>query len=207
MSAPPVIERKPRDTALSARLGRLIPQREHIENSRWLRPFAGSVLRSDLWRFTRRSVPRGVALGLFIGVIIPMAHFIVAALLAVFVRANVPAALVATFVGNPVTVLALWALAYKVGELMLHADAMTAIAPVARTMQQTQTDVLLQRITGAGLDTALGLLVIASLTASVGFLLTGWVWRWWVARKRAARLALALERRALRAQAGPHPLP
>ncbi len=170
-------------------LSRHIPTREQMEHNRWMRPFAGNVLRPELWRFTRRSVPRGAALGLFIGVIIPMAHFVVAAVLAVFVRANVPAALLATFIGNPLTVAGLWWAGYKIGEAMLHADAMTQIAPVATAMQHTQTDQLLQRLTGAGEDTALGLLLIAATCACVGYIVTAWVWRWWVVRKRRARLA------------------
>ncbi len=87
---------------------RFVPTREQIEKNRWVRPFAHNVLRPELWRFTRRSVPRGVALGLFIGTIIPIAHFLVAAALAMFVRANVPVALAATFIGNPLTVAGIW---------------------------------------------------------------------------------------------------
>jgi hypothetical protein len=41
---------------------RNMPTREQMEGNRFIRPFAGRVLRSELWRFTRRSVPRGVAL-------------------------------------------------------------------------------------------------------------------------------------------------
>ena len=59
-----------------------VPTREQLEKSRWIKPFAKHVLRSDLWRFNRRSVPRAVALGLFVGIMIPLAHFVTAALLA-----------------------------------------------------------------------------------------------------------------------------
>jgi uncharacterized protein (DUF2062 family) len=43
------------------------PSRESFERSRFLRPFAQRVFHPALWRFTRRSVPRGVALGLLVG--------------------------------------------------------------------------------------------------------------------------------------------
>jgi len=79
------------------------PTREKLESNRYIRPFASRVLRSDLWRFTRRSVPRGIALGLFVGILIPFAHSFVAALTAVFVRANVPVAIAATWTSNPAT--------------------------------------------------------------------------------------------------------
>jgi uncharacterized protein (DUF2062 family) len=175
---------------------RHIPTREQLERNRFVRPFAHRVLHSELWRFTRRSVPRGVALGLFVGVMIPLAHFVVATFLAVFVRANIPAALAATFVGFPVVYVGIVALAYNVGNWLLHIDASTAIQPLSETMQATNTGTLLERLTGAGTETALGLFVIATILASVGYLVTGFGWRWWVGRKRRQRLAEARERRA-----------
>ncbi len=175
---------------------RHIPTREQLERNRFVRPFAHRILHSELWRFTRRSVPRGVALGLFVGVMIPLAHFVVATLLAVFVRANIPAALAATFVGFPVVYVFIVALAYQIGNWLLHVDASTAIQPLTETMQATNTGTFLERLTGAGTDTALGLFVIAAVLSSVGYLVTGFGWRWWVGRKRRRRLADARERRA-----------
>ncbi|MEO6040821.1 MAG: DUF2062 domain-containing protein [Croceibacterium sp.] len=175
---------------------RHLPTREQLERNRFIRPFAHRVLRSDLWRFTRRSVPRGVALGLFVGVMIPLAHFVVAAFLAVFVRANIPAALAATFIGFPVVYVFIVALAYRIGEWLLHLDAATTMQPISGTMQATQTGDLLQRITGAGMQTAFGLLVIATVLAVVGYLATGFFWRLRIAAKRRHRLAEARARRA-----------
>ena len=164
------------------------PTRESLGNSRWLRPVAHHLLRSDLWRFNRRSVPRGVALGLFVGVMIPLAHFVVAAFLAIFVRANIPAAMLATFIGFPVIYVGLVALAYKVGNFLLRVDAMTTIQPISNAMETTQTDHLLQSLTGAGLSTAFGLFVIATVLSSLGYVVTSVVWRMRVGRKRQARL-------------------
>lgn len=168
-----------------------VPTREQLEQNRWVRPFAHIVLRSDLWRFNRRSVPRGIALGLFVGILIPFAHSAVAALSAVFVRANVPVAIAATWISNPATWVIIFPAAYKIGQALLHLDRMTGLAPISETMQQTQTDHLLQNLTGKGLDTAFGLFVIATVLASVGYVLTSFGWRWWIGRKRAERLAEA----------------
>src|SRR6187551_4040777 len=93
---------------------RNMPTREQMERNRFIRPFAHRVLRSELWRFTRRSVPRGVALGLLVGVIVPLAQILFAALLCVPVRANVPLAALATFVTNPFTTPLIWVAAYWV---------------------------------------------------------------------------------------------
>ena len=168
-----------------------IPTREGLERNRWVRPFAHRVLRSDLWRFNRRSVPRGVALGLFVGILIPFAHSFVAALAAVFVRANVPVAIASTWTSNPATWVVIFPAAYKIGEVILHLDRLAGVSPISQTLQHTGSDQLLQRLTGAGLDTAFGLFVIATLLSAMGYLLTGFGWRWWIARKRASRLAQA----------------
>ncbi|WEK47337.1 MAG: DUF2062 domain-containing protein [Candidatus Andeanibacterium colombiense] len=173
----------------TAWLSRNMPTRESMEHNRFIQPFAHRVLRSELWRFTRRSVPRGVALGLLVGIIIPFAQIFFAALLSVSVRANVPVAAVTTFVTNPFTTPLIWYFSYEVGSLILRVDAATVGAPVSTTLQQTDFDQALQWLTGATLVTAFGLVVVAVASAAVSYLVTGWVWRGWIGRKRRRHLA------------------
>ena len=61
---------------------RHIPTQESLQRYRLLRPFAHHLGQPALWRLNRRSVPRAVALGLFVGVIIPIMHTAIAAVLA-----------------------------------------------------------------------------------------------------------------------------
>ena len=178
---------------------RNLPTREQMEKSRVIRPFAHRVLRSELWRFTRRSVPRGVALGMLVGIIVPFAQILFASLLCLSVRANVPVAALTTFVTNPFTTPFIWVIAYKVGAWLLRVDAMTVVAPVNQAMEHSQFDDMLTWLTGATLVTAFGLVVVAVVAAAVSYLATSFGWRWWIARKRRARLAQARELRAARA--------
>lgn len=78
------------------------PRREAFENSRILAPIAHRVLAPELWRFTRRSVPRGVALGLLVGIflMIPGLQIAGAAFLAMPFRANIPLAAAMTFLSE-----------------------------------------------------------------------------------------------------------
>ncbi|MCB2051390.1 MAG: DUF2062 domain-containing protein [Novosphingobium sp.] len=168
-----------------------MPTREQMERSRWIRPFANRVLRSELWRFTRRSVPRGVALGMLIGIIIPFGQILFASLLSLSVRANVPVAALTTFVTNPLTTPLLWIVAYKVGSWLLHVDAMTVVAPVNTAIEHTELQQALQWLTGATLVTAFGLVVIAVVAASISYVVTSFLWRWWVGHKRRTRMAAA----------------
>src|SRR3546814_20251713 len=96
-----------------------MPQREEVARNRWLRPVAHRVLRSELWRFTRRSVPRGVALAGVVGILVPVAQTIVAAFLALPFPANLPAAAVTTSLTNPLPTPPLWFPASSLGPLLL----------------------------------------------------------------------------------------
>lgn len=170
-------------TFLADFIRRNMPTREELEKNRFIRPFAHRVLRSELWRFTRRSVPRGVALGLLVGIIVPFAQILFAALLSTTVRANVPLAALTTFVTNPATTPAIWIAAYWVGKWLLHIDAATVVAPVNTAIEQTDLQRFLEWLTGATMVTAFGLIVIAIVAAAISYVLSGWVWRAMVARK------------------------
>src|SRR3954449_3440181 len=104
-------------------LKRHVPTRETIHSYRLLRPFARHLSKPELWRLHRRSVPRAVALGLGIGIIIPFMHTAIAALLAIPLRANVAIAAAFTLVVNPLTIPALYYAAYRIGSWELHHDA------------------------------------------------------------------------------------
>ena len=77
---------------------RNMPTRDSMERNRLLRPVAHRVLAPELWRFTRRSVPRGVALGVVAGFLFPVAQIAIAAVFALPFRANVPVAALTTFI-------------------------------------------------------------------------------------------------------------
>jgi uncharacterized protein (DUF2062 family) len=173
---------------------RNMPTREQMARNRFIKPFAHRVLRSELWRFTRRSVPRGVALGLLVGIIVPFAQILFAALLSVPIRANVPIAALTTFVTNPFTTPLIWIGAYWVGGALLRVDAATVVAPVNTAIEQTELQQALEWLTGATLVTAFGLVVIAVVSASLSYVLSVWVWRWWTARKWARRRARRAKR-------------
>ena len=85
-------------------LTRHIPTRETIHEHRLLRPFAPHLTHPSLVEDDPAVRPRGVALGLFVGVIIPFMHTFIAALLAIPTRANVAVAAAFTLLVNPLTI-------------------------------------------------------------------------------------------------------
>ena len=79
-------------------LRRYLPGHEAIRDSRWLRPFSGSLLHPDLWHLTRRSAAGAVATGLACGLIPGPFQMLGAALVALLFRVNLPLALFAVLV-------------------------------------------------------------------------------------------------------------
>lgn len=168
------------------RLGRTMPSREEMASNKYLAPIAHRFLSPELWRFTRRSVPRGVALGVFAAFIIPVGQIFLAAFMALPARANVPLAAAVTFVTNPFT-LAFWlVVANRVGNFMLQVDAATA-GVAAGKAQSTWWVATVDAFEVAGV-TVLGFLVLAVVGSAVGYLVSSAIWRVMVARKRAKRL-------------------
>jgi uncharacterized protein len=165
---------------------RNMPTRESMEQSRLLRPVAHRVLAPELWRFTRRSVPRGVALGMVTGVLAPVAQIPISALLALPLRANIPAAALTTFITNPVTTPMIWALAYWIGRWALRFDHVVPGQPVRDAATSGWMQWLMSDAAPA---IAVGLLIVTVVLAVGGYLLSALGWRLWIARKWSRRHA------------------
>lgn len=168
-------------------LDRRMPTREGMGRNRYLKPIAHRFLRSDLWRFTRRSVPRGVALGMLAAFLIPVGQIFAAVFLALPVRANVPVAAVTTFITNPFTYPFWIAAAHQIGKFILQIDAMTEGQPINTQMQSEFGEWLSWFVREAGV-TAFGFLTLAIVFAAVGYVISSFGWRWWIGRKRKSRL-------------------
>jgi len=162
------------------------PTREGMAQNKYLAPIAHRFLSPELWRFTRRSVPRGVALGLFAAFIIPIGQIFLSAFLALPARANVPLAALVTFVTNPFTLPFWLVIANRIGELALRWDATAPAIASAKAGSGTWAFLVdVYQVAGA---TVVGYLVLSFVTPIVGYVLSGWVWRAVVSRKRARRL-------------------
>jgi uncharacterized protein (DUF2062 family) len=159
-------------------LTRHIPRRDTVHEYRLLRPFAQHLSHPSLWRMTRRSVPRGVAVGLFVAVIIPFMHTIIAALLAIPTRANVAVAAIFTLAVNPLTIPPMYYAAYRIGSWELHHDSPLLDAAAAERFS-SELSRLLFWIHHASGPIAVGILTIAVIVAAVGYVSASFVWRFW----------------------------
>jgi hypothetical protein len=170
---------------------RHIPTRETIHDYRLLRPFASRLTDRSLWRLTRRSVPRGVAVGLFVACIIPLMHTVIAAVLAIPARANVAVAAILTWVVNPITMPLMYMGAYRIGSWELHHDA-TLVNPADAERFSGELSRALFWLHHASGAIALGILTIAVAAAIIGYLGAALAWRFWaLSRWRGRRRPIA----------------
>lgn len=170
---------------------RIVPSREALVQNRFVSPLAA---RSELWRYTRRSVPRGVAVGLFVGIfaLIPGVQIVGAALMCVPFRANVPLAVAATFLSNPATTPMILLAALWVGSFLgLDADLATFQALIDQGAGLREWTAWL--VSSAAPALVLGLFVISFVSAVVGYFAAIILWRLWTARRRRMRLVRAAE--------------
>jgi uncharacterized protein (DUF2062 family) len=163
-------------------LKRHIPSRESIHRYRLLRPFAPHLGDPALWRLTRRSVPRAVALGLFVGVIIPFLHTVIAAILAIPLRANVAISAAFTLLINPLTIPPLYYAAYRIGSWELHHDS-SLVNPAAAERFSSELSRFLFWIHQASGPIAVGVLSIAVAAAVIGYFGASVAWTWWLRSK------------------------
>lgn len=178
-------------TLASDLLRKYMPKREEMARNRYLAPIAHRFLTPELWRFTRRSVPRGVALGVFAGFIIPIGQIFLAAFLALPARANVPLAALVTFITNPFTFPFWVVVANKLGGFILKIDHATTGGAAQNEITSERWAWFLEMFEGVGvtvLVTIFGFIVLAIVGAAVGYLVSGFAWRFMVVRRRARRL-------------------
>lgn len=177
-----VAERPGTLARLAAWWRRSMPTRESLEGNRYLKPVAHRVLAPELWRFTRRSVPRGVALGMVTGILFPVAQIVLSAIFALPFRANIPTAAATTFITNPLTTPPLWVAGYWVGKTILRFDEAVPGRPIADTVA-ANTGWLHWLWAGALPATIIGLVVITVVFSVAGYAISALGWRLWIAHK------------------------
>jgi uncharacterized protein (DUF2062 family) len=96
------------------------PDLKSIEHSSSLRKLKKYLHHSYLWDLEREVVARGVAIGLFVGVI-PIIPFqtLLALFLCIFFRGNFAIAFLATWISNPITIVPITYFTYYIGTLIL----------------------------------------------------------------------------------------
>ncbi len=165
-----------------------VPKREDLLANKWTRRFAHKLSDPNIWHFNRRGVARGVVLGMFCGILVPIGQSLVAAMFAVSARANLAVAALCTFITNPFTTPFVYASAYKIGEFMLH-----NVSRHTGDLEHLPSD-WAARAYDLIVYVPAGLLVISTIASIIGYIVIHVVWRMWVTQRWQARRADRVKR-------------
>ncbi|TVO59031.1 DUF2062 domain-containing protein [Denitromonas halophila] len=167
------------------RLRAKVPTREQIQANRWLSWLAPWLGHPRLWHWSRRGVAMGVALGVFFGLLIPVAQIPLSVGAAVVLRANVPAAAASTLVTNPITFGPVYFAAYRLGT-WVTGDRLPEHAADPASAQDINADAgIWERLQAMGKPLMIGLSILASLIGLTTYAVITLVWRWrTLARRR-----------------------
>ncbi len=171
------------------RLRKYLPDHEAVRGNRWLAPFENTLLHPRLWHLNRHSAAGGVAAGLFCGLIPGPFQMLGAAIFAVVFRVNLPLALLTTFYTNPFTIVPLYFAAYGLERLALGGAGGDFVAPPDWGPEGMGgwLEALMDWMAHLGKPLALGLVLLASLLAAIGYLVVRVSWRYylvWAWRRR-----------------------
>jgi uncharacterized protein len=168
---------------------RFIPTRESIKQNRLLRWLGPRIHDPLLWHVNRNSVARGVAIGMFFGLMVPVAQIPAAAVAALALRANLWVAAIATLISNPFTYGPIYIFAYRLGSSILPPRvASGAIVPDDHTVAALQWLIdALHWLTGIGRPLVLGMFLMAITAGLVGYVTILLLWRIKVVIKRRKR--------------------
>ncbi len=175
---------------------RYMPSIEKVRQIRALHLFGDALFHPALWHLNRRSAAGGVAVGLFCGLIPGPLQMLGAGIAAVLFRVNLPVALLTTLYTNPLTIVPLYLVAYKIGSLSL---GVTRRKPPEPPPDWNWTDLigsaeaLGQWALGLGAPLALGVFLLACILAVAGYAFVRVLWnihlrRAWIARRQRRQL-------------------
>ena len=149
----------------------------------YMRPFEVLLRHPSFFAVSRRSITGAVWLGLFIALLPLPLQSIIAVLAAISFRVNLPVAVAAVFITNPVTWVPVYFFEYRLGLLILE------LPPQAFSIEMSWRWVL-EELPGYWRPLLLGSIVTATVVASTAYVFVSVAWRLAVAaryRRRQSR--------------------
>ncbi len=173
----------------------MLPTRASVEEHRFLSLFGRWLLHPALWRLSRRSVAGGVAAGLLCGLIPGPFQMIGAGLVAVLMRWNAAVAMAVTFYTNPLTIIPIYMVAYRLGMVIIEPGAPLNVAAITPpnfdfTRMGDSFASLWAWMVSLGWPLALGLVALGVILSIAGYVIVWFGWSWsllWARRRRRLR--------------------
>lgn len=165
----------------------LIPSPTRIREMGALNFLGDRIYASNLWHLNRYSASMAFFVGLFVAFLPVPGQMLIAAMLAIMLRCNLPLSAVLVWVTNPVTMPAIFFLAYKVGAILID-------VPVGALAFELSMHWLSNGLLRVWKPFLLGCLICGLFFGCLGYFVVSQLWRlrvsrqWNQRKKRRAKL-------------------
>ncbi len=169
-----------------------MPSAARIREIKSLSILGDWIYATNLWHLNRYSASMAFFVGLFVAFMPIPIQMVVAALLALLFRCNLPLSVCLVWITNPLTMPALFFIAYKVGALIMG-------MPVHNMEFELSYEWLSSQLSYIWRPFLLGCFMCGLFCGSLGYFVVSMVWRWRVAvhwRERKTRRANRLAKKA-----------
>ena len=169
-----------------------LPSKE-LKNHSHLSWIRGWIQHSNLWHLNRHTVARGVAIGLLVAFVPLPLQMLLAAVLAVFTRSNLPIAVALTWITNPITFFPINYFIYRVGKWILNDPVTTFVMKDFDWHDKPWSEIgshFLIWMEGMSVAFLVGLPIVAIVLAIIGYFSVHLIWkissyyRWYKRKKR-----------------------
>ena len=158
----------------------LIPDSSKLQQHPSLQRFGPALQHPSLWHLSRRSARAAVAVGLFCAMLPIPVQMLLAAFLAISLRAHLPLTIALVWLNNPITIAPIFYAGYKTGSWMLGASA--------KDIQfELSSDWLWAQLADIGLPLLLGSVTLGLVVGIFGALVLNFGWRLRLQQRRSAR--------------------
>lgn len=177
---------------------RYLPDRDKLAQNRMLKWLGPTLLHPDLWHISRRSIAVGLAIGLFFGLMIPLAQIPAAVVVAMALRANLAIAAASTLITNPFTFGPIYFFAYQIGESVLKGSQAVVPDTATATAQELASGLgqWISKVVDLGGPLFLGLFLMAVTTSITAYFIVHLAWRVGVITKKRRRQSQRTDGRA-----------
>ncbi len=157
-------------------LKQFTPSPAQVRRYRSLRVLGDWIYEPNLWHITRYSASMAFFVGLFVCFLPLPGQMIISALLAVALRCNLPISVGLVWITNPLTMPAIYYLAYRVGAALLGTEVQSLTFEISWEWAQ-------ESLRGIWLPFILGCLICGLMSGALGYFVISMLWRWQVSRR------------------------
>ena len=151
---------------------RFFPKLDTVKEEKILKIFGPAVLQPNLWHINKKSVSRGFAIGAFCAFLPIPGQMILAAFLSITFAANIPIALVLTWITNPITFTPIFYFAYKIGKIIFDGR-------IAYEVDEKEIDIL-SNIMLIWEPLLLGSIILSITGSIIAYIIIRVYWRYYI---------------------------